>query len=276
MHIMQSRRDFLSQPCPRPAPRASLAPGIARRRGAAGDDHDPATATPTSAWRLQYIAEELLRAEGFTDIRYVADLPVDAVARGEIDFDFDTAAWIVYQRRCRRADHGVGGRASRVLRAVRARAHPSHQRPEGQEASASQQLGSSAHLLLSVMAAQVGLDPHEDIEWVASPTATPWSCSPKAKSMLSSAFPPEPQELRARKIGRVILNTGHGPAVVAVSLLHRVRQQGVRPRSSDRHQALPACHPQGRRHLRRPSRRGPRDSWSMAGSPSDTTTRCRR
>ena len=34
------------------------------------------------------------------------------------------------------------------------------------------------------------------------------------------AFPPEPQELRARKIGRVILNTGHGPAMVAVFLLH--------------------------------------------------------
>ena len=33
-------------------------------------------------------------------------------------------------------------------------------------------------------------------------------------------FPPEPQELRARGIGRVILNTRHGPAVVAVLLLH--------------------------------------------------------
>ena len=33
-------------------------------------------------------------------------------------------------------------------------------------------------------------------------------------------FPPEPQELRARKIGHVILNMAHGPALVAVLLLH--------------------------------------------------------
>ena len=39
------------------------------------------------------------------------------------------------------------------------------------------------------------------------PTATPWSCSPKARSDAFLAFPPEPQELRARKLGRVILST---------------------------------------------------------------------
>ena len=29
-------------------------------------------------------------------------------------------------------------------------------------------IGSSGHLLLVIMAAQVGLDPHRDIEWVTS------------------------------------------------------------------------------------------------------------
>ena len=33
------------------------------------------------------------------------------------------------------------------------------------------ELGNSGHLLLFVIAAQVGLDPHKDIEWVTSPTA---------------------------------------------------------------------------------------------------------
>ena len=41
-------------------------------------------------------------------------------------------------------------------------------------------------------------------------------------------FPPEPQELRARKIGHVILNSARRPAVVAVLLLHAGRQ----PRTS--------------------------------------------
>ena len=48
----------------------------------------------------------------------------------------------------------------------------------------------------------------------------PWSCSPSGKIDAFLGFPPEPQELRARKIGRVILNSDHGPAVVAVFLLH--------------------------------------------------------
>ena len=38
----------------------------------------------------QYIGEELLRAEGFTDIRYVPRLPgidqADRIARGDVDF----------------------------------------------------------------------------------------------------------------------------------------------------------------------------------------------
>src|SRR5271169_1464281 len=42
-----------------------------------------------------YVAEELLRAEGFTDILYVdlptAFAPIDAVARGEIDFNLNYA-----------------------------------------------------------------------------------------------------------------------------------------------------------------------------------------
>ncbi len=38
------------------------------------------------------IAEELLHAEGFTDVRYV---DAETVARGEADFAFQTAAWVV-------------------------------------------------------------------------------------------------------------------------------------------------------------------------------------
>ena len=45
----------------------------------------------------QLIAEDLLRAEGFTDIRYVPDHQhcQQRSQRGDIDFDLDTAAWLV-------------------------------------------------------------------------------------------------------------------------------------------------------------------------------------
>ena len=44
-----------------------------RRRAAAGDDEDQARfACPAICLAPQYIAEELLRSEGFTDVQYVS------------------------------------------------------------------------------------------------------------------------------------------------------------------------------------------------------------
>ena len=59
--------------------------------------------------------------------------------------------------------------------------------------------------------------------------------------MPSSAFPPEPQELRARKVGHVILDTPT-TAVVAILLLHAGRQRGLCEQISGCHQARGARH----------------------------------
>ena len=79
-------------------------------------------------------------------------------------------------------------------------------------------------------------------------------------------FPPEPQELRARKIGRVILNTATdqpwsqyfccmASATGTSSAIIRSRPSAFCAPSS----RLPTSAP--------PSRSGPRSRWSMAGSP---------
>ena len=69
---------------------------------------------------------------------------------------------------------------------------------------------------------------------------------------------------------------GHGPAMVAVFLLHAVRQQ----RTSSaiiRSPPSASCAPSSRRPTcAPPSRSGPRNVWSMAGSRRATTTRSRR
>jgi NitT/TauT family transport system substrate-binding protein len=62
------------------------------------------------------------------------------------------------------------------------------------------------------MAANVGLDPHKDIEWVEGAAVNPFGLFPlelfaEGKVDAFLAFPPEPQELRARNVGHVILNT---------------------------------------------------------------------
>ena len=97
MHVLQSRRDFLTTLS------AAGAAGVLGTHTALADEAPPETTTVRIAWYPNictapgFIAEDLLHAEGFTDVRFVQKLTVDAVARGEIDFDFETAAWIVSQ-----------------------------------------------------------------------------------------------------------------------------------------------------------------------------------
>ena len=89
-------------------------------------------------------------------------------------------------------------------------------------------------------------------------------------------FPPEPQELRARKIGRVILNTATDKALVAVFLLHVFGNRDFVRDSSGRDQALSAGDPQGRRHLRHRAGAAAQRLVDAGFTPGATTTRSRR
>src|SRR5207245_2678107 len=70
-----------------------------------------------------------------------------------------------------------------------------------------QGIGSMPHTLVTLMAAQVGLDPKTDIRWVVDPALKPIELFASGKIDAFLGFPPEPQELRARKVGHVIVNT---------------------------------------------------------------------
>jgi NitT/TauT family transport system substrate-binding protein len=78
---------------------------------------------------------------------------------------------------------------------------------KGRRVGIPEEPGSSGHLLLAVMAAQVGLDPHKDINWVTTPTGDFKEVFAAGEVDAFLGFPPEPQELRGRNIGSVILNT---------------------------------------------------------------------
>jgi NitT/TauT family transport system substrate-binding protein len=66
---------------------------------------------------------------------------------------------------------------------------------------------SSQHVFLASMATYVGLDPNEDINWVASPSVKPKELFVQGKIDAFLGFPPEPQEMRARNVGHVIVNS---------------------------------------------------------------------
>ena len=204
MQIRQSRRDFLAG--------ASLAAaaGILGTRPSLADEGPLETTT----LRLQrgasiclapgQIAEELLRAEGFTDIRF---LDVETVASGEIDFAFQTAAWVVAQVDAGQPVTALAGVHSGCYELFAHEPIRAISDLKGKKVGIPQEIGSSGHLLLASIAAYVGLDHRTDINWVRNATGN--FMEPFARGEVDAflGFPPEPQELRARKIGRVILNT---------------------------------------------------------------------
>jgi NitT/TauT family transport system substrate-binding protein len=210
MQIIQSRRDFLA------GLSAAGAGSLLGARVALADEGPPETTSLRIAKTLgicsapQYIAEELLRAEGFTDITYVrtpGGLTVPEMAgRGEIDFASTFAATVVY--------HLDAGVPVTVLSGLHSGcfelfAHGPIQNIgdlKGRRVGI-QSLSSSAHLYMAIMAAQVGLDPRADLDWIVPPEGKAMELFAEGKVDAFLGFPPEPQELRARKIGRMILST---------------------------------------------------------------------
>ena len=212
MPMTQTRRRFLTG-----LSMAAAANLIRVRSAAAGEG-----ALETTTVRLskiagiciapQYVAEELLRAEGFSEIRYVETVAgtasTDALARGDIDLSLNFAAPLITV-----IDAGA---PVTVLAGV----HVGCFELFGNEGVRSitdlrgksvgvQGLGSSPYLFLAAMAAHVGLDPIKDINWVVSadPSIRPIELFAQGKIDAFLGFSPEPQELRARNIGHVIVNS---------------------------------------------------------------------
>jgi NitT/TauT family transport system substrate-binding protein len=211
MHAIQSRRDFLAGLSAAGAT-AGAASIVGARTSLAGEGPPETTTVRLGYWpnicvAPGDIAEDLLRAEGFTDVRYVPNRPLDAVARGEIDFDFETAAWVVSQVDAGEPIMALAGIHPGCYELFAHESIGTISDLKGKRVGINN-LGSSGHLLLAIMAAQVGLDPHTDIDWVDSPSGNFMALFAEEKVDAFLAFPPEPQELRARKIGRMILSLG--------------------------------------------------------------------
>jgi NitT/TauT family transport system substrate-binding protein len=62
-------------------------------------------------------------------------------------------------------------------------------------------------MFVSVMAAHIGLDPVNDIRWVTSASPPPVELFADGKIDAVLGFPPEPQDLSARHIGHVVVDT---------------------------------------------------------------------
>jgi len=158
----------------------------------------------------EYVAEELLQGEGFTEVQYVkvenSVAAYTALAAGEADFTLHFSGPLLLQ-----LDTGdpvvilagvhvgcfelFGTEQVRAIRDLKGKT------------VAVQGPGAPEHVFLASMAAYVGLDPHRDINWVAHPLAEAVRLFTEGKTDALLAFPPGAQELRAKGIGHVVVNS---------------------------------------------------------------------
>jgi len=160
----------------------------------------------------QYVARDLLRGEGFTDVQYIAVSAAGveaakAVAAGKADITISFVAPLIMQIDAGDPIVMIGGVhagcfalfGTERVRAVRDL--------KGKTVGV-QALGSSQHVFLASMMAQVGLDAKRDVTWATHPSRESMRLLAEGRIDAFLAFPPETQELRARKIGHVIVDSG--------------------------------------------------------------------
>lgn len=205
-----TRREFLTK-----AVVASTAGYLGLERSSFAAEPPPETTrirllhTPGLCSAPEHVVGELLSDEGFRDIQYVRDSNFNAAPLFKSDAIDITAAFV--SEFIVAADAGIPITmlagihpgcfelfATGQIRAIRDLKGKSVGVPS---------INGGHHLFVASMAAYVGLDPGKDINWVAYEASPPVALLADRKVDALIAFPPIPQELREKNIGRVIVNS---------------------------------------------------------------------
>jgi NitT/TauT family transport system substrate-binding protein len=208
---MIPRRDFL-----RGASGVGAAALLGLRADRAGAQPPPETRSvrfvnyPAACIAPQWVAEELLRSDGFTEIKYV-ELPDGALggkllANGEADFSIEAAPAIPTYVEAGLPIVTLMGIHTGCFELFGNAGIKSVKDLKGKRVSVTGE-NDERHIFVAIMLAHVGLDPRRDVRWDfrASDAGMRLFADGKVDAFLG--FPPDPQELRARKIGHVVVNT---------------------------------------------------------------------
>ncbi len=157
----------------------------------------------------QYVAEGLLRTEGFINVEYV-ELPVNVYKgfeAGKLDISMAFVAPYIIQ-----LDAGLplvllGGVHAGCYELFGTERVKAIRDLKGKTVAVPE-LGSAHHIFVAAMAAHVGIDPKRDINFVIYPADESIRLLADGKIDALMGFPPVPQELREKKIGHVIVNSG--------------------------------------------------------------------
>jgi NitT/TauT family transport system substrate-binding protein len=173
MHIMQSRRHFLTTLS------AAGAASVFGPRSSLADEGPPETTTirlvkiPSICIAPQYVAEELLHAEGFTDVRYlnvaIAGRYRGTRARGEVDFSIHFSPEFIIPLDVGKPITIIGGLHVGCYELFAKEGIRSIADLKGRSVGVPA-FRAGPYLFLASMAGYVGLDPAKDINWVTSAT----------------------------------------------------------------------------------------------------------
>ena len=158
----------------------------------------------------QYVAEELLRSEGFADVRYAKFGTAGiykALASGEVDLSMAFVAPFITQLDADAAIVLIGGVHAGCFELFGTEAVRSIRDLKGKTV-AIPELGSPHHVFTASIAAHVGLNPARDINFVIQPAEKSAQLLQDRKVDALMGFPPVPQELRSKNIGHVIVSSG--------------------------------------------------------------------
>lgn len=166
--------------------------------------------TPSICAAPQYLAEELLRLEGFTEVEYLplgARNGPNAVAEGRADVTMWDAPGLML--------HLDAGKEIVVLAGVHSGCYELFGnknvhaiRDLKGKTVAIQYFGGGDHVLLSSMLAYVGMNPQQDVKWITGENLMDgMTLFIEGKADAFLGFGQQPPELREKKIGHVIVDT---------------------------------------------------------------------
>jgi NitT/TauT family transport system substrate-binding protein len=162
---------------------------------------------PAACLAPQYMAEELLRDEGFSELQYVERLDViEALSAGDIDLTQIFAPWAMVAQ-----DDGApivslagihlgcydlfGGKNVRSISDLKGKT------------VALTELRGGTHVFVASLAAYVGLNPAKDINFVIKGYDEAKQLFLQGKLDAYMAYPPNGQEFKAKKIGHLIVHS---------------------------------------------------------------------
>jgi NitT/TauT family transport system substrate-binding protein len=158
----------------------------------------------------QYVAEGLLKIEGFNDVQYV-DVPLDLIHRSvgteRVDVSIGFNANYIIELESETPITLLGGVHVGCFELFGTKPVNTIRDLKGKTVGVPA-LGSAHHNFLASMATYVGIDPNREINFVAHPVGESARLLTEEKVDALMGFPPVPQELRQKNIGHVIFNSG--------------------------------------------------------------------